>query len=95
MSDKIGKTKWYKIRLKKKSKLRISIVAACTGGTQNMKVTVVPAKKGHRLINNSFIFGSTGKKISSSKKLSKGTYYIKISKVTSSVSCCYAIKYMK
>lgn len=95
MSDKIGKTKWYKVRLKKKSKLRISIVAACTGVTQNMKVTVVPAKKGHRLINNSFIFGSTGKKISSRKKLSKGTYYIKISKVTSSVSCCYAIKYMK
>lgn len=95
LTDSTKKTDWYKIRLAKRSKMKLKIITACTGVSSNLKVQIIPANSRYKLINNSFLLRDGGKRLSSRGKLAAGTYYIKISKLTKAASGGFRVKFMK
>ena len=95
VNEGMKKGDWYKVKLTKRSKLRINITAACTGVVSNLKVQIIPANRHYTLINSTSLIGNKGKKLASRNKLAAGTYYIKVSKVTKSASGVYRIKFVK
>lgn len=95
LTDSTKKADWYKIRLAKRSKMKLKISTACTGISSNLKVQVIPANRHYKLINNSFLLRDGGKKLSSRGNLAAGTYYIKITKLTKAASGGFRVKLMK
>lgn len=95
LTDSMKKTQWYKIRLAKRSKMKLKISTACTGTFSNLKVKIIPANRHYKLINNSFPLRDGGKRLTSRSKLAAGTYYIKITKLTKAASGVYGVKFMK
>ena len=95
INEGMKKNDWYKVKLTKRSKLCINISAACTGVVSNLKVKIIPANRHYTLINSTSLIGNKGKKLASRSTLAKGTYYIKVSKVTKSASGVYRIKFVK
>lgn len=95
INEGMKKGDWYKVKLTKRSKLRINISAACTGVVSNLKVQIIPANRHYTLINSTSLIGNKGKKLASRNTLAAGTYYIKVSKVTKSASGVYRIKFAK
>lgn len=95
LTDSTKKADWYKIRLAKRSKMKLKISTACTGVSYNLKVQIIPANRHYKLLNNSSLLRDGGKKLSSRGKLAAGTYYIKITKMTKAASGGYRVKFMK
>ena len=95
LTEGTKKADWYKVKLKKSSKLKIKIATACTGTASVMKVQIIPANRHYTLINSSSLVADKGKKLASRNKLKAGTYYIKVTKLTKSASGVYRIKFMK
>lgn len=89
-SDAKKKTHYYKIKVTSKRKTQINVTTYQTGG--KFKVTIYG--KGLRTITRNLTY-SQGRKFVSSGKLRKGTYYIKITKMTKNTSGRYTIKYVK
>lgn len=95
LTEGTKKADWYKIKLPKKSKMKIKIATACTGTASVMKVQIIPANRHYTLINSSSLVADKGKTLASRNKLKAGTYYIKVTKLTKSTSGVYRIKFMK
>ena len=55
VNEGMKKGDWYKVKLTKRSKLRINITAACTGVVSNLKVQIIPANRHYTLINRGSI----------------------------------------
>lgn len=78
-----SKTRWYKVTLKKKKKFAIYYDFYGTDGA--VKVSVCNSK-GKKLTYDTTIYSGRSGKLSTNKKYSKGTYYIQVSKPSSSYS---------
>ncbi len=90
MGESTKKADWYKVKLKKKSKLKFQVR---NYGDDTISVQVVPANKRFKIIfNTSSISGNTGKTITSTKKWPKGTYYLKFTKRVKAYSSHYTVK---
>lgn len=95
LGEGTGKADWYKFKLKKRSKVKLSYAALCTG-TSNLKLQVIPANKKSTLAGDTTIFmknGSGG--LVSRTTIAKGTYYLKITKPNKADNGYYAITYVK
>lgn len=86
-NDKKGTTHYYKFYVNKTKKINIVLNAYQTAG--KMKVTVY----GKNLKTNSLTMSSNAKNKGFTGKLRKGTYYIKISKTTTTTGGKYSIQY--
>lgn len=86
-------THWYKVKLTKPGKLKVS-----TQGLGNnlsyYKLEIIPASKHQTLLGSSTTIDANGQSqgLRSKKKLSAGTYYIKISKPNKSDGIYYSLK---
>lgn len=95
LSEGTGKADWYKFKLKKRSKLKLTYAALCTG-TSSLKLQVIPASKKSRLSGDTTVYmkdRSGG--LSSRTTIAKGTYYLKVTKPNKVDNGYYAIKYVK
>lgn len=90
--EKGNKVDWYKIKLTKKTKVRIRLDGATCGSIQ---LQVIPASTKVRLYNAYINVNQDAKVLSFNKKLSAGTYYIKITRSASNkyTSGAYAVKW--
>ncbi len=92
LSEGTGKADWYKIKLNKKSKVKVKYTAYCT---DSLKVEVIPANKRQIMINNTtYLQNGTGA-FGSKGKWSKGTYYLKVTKTYETYSGSYTLKRIK
>lgn len=89
-SDKNKATHYYKVVLKKKANLQIDASVYQTGGKVNISVYGKNVKTATVSVK-----GNGAKYWKSNKKLSKGTYYIKVTKCSKNTSATYKIKYTK
>ena len=88
-SDKNKTTHYYKIKLTKKSNLKINLSAYQTGG----KMTFTLYGSGIR--TNALTLKGNKQGTWTGKNIKKGTYYIKVAKSTKTTSGTYTIKYTK
>lgn len=94
LSEGTAKADWFKIKLTKKAKIKLTYTAKCTGSS-SLRLQVIPANKNYTLIGDTIYMKTGTGGISSKKKLNKGTYYIKINKSYADYSGSYSIKYVK
>lgn len=87
-SDKKKTSHWYKIKVTKKRSSRIDVYSYNSSGS----VTATLYKGGKRL---SYRTVSSPTNIYFKGKLSKGTYYVKVTKNTAKTSGMYKVKYTK
>jgi hypothetical protein len=95
LSDSLDQKDYFKVKITKKKKLKLVISGNCTGDSSNLRVDVVPAKKSVKLTDSTVYIGNETKTFTSSKKLKKGVYYIRVQKVYADFSGSYSIKYAK
>lgn len=95
-----GKSDWYKVVLKKKSKMKITVRGSVTGGSLKYEFSAPKMKKKLKHTFSGYGFGSRitmsysyGSK--KTKTLPKGTYYIRIYKSNKSVTGTYSLKVTK
>lgn len=93
IQDKTSKVDWYSFTLKKNAKATINLKAYCSGSSR-LKIEFIPANPNYHVYNNTASFGS-GSHQFNTKKIRKGKYYIKITKLSKSYSGSYSIKYVK
>ena len=91
--DKKSKTLWYKINLKKAGKITLNL-SAVSEGSSDFKLEIVHANSSYKYYNNVAYFGNGTKRIRS-KKIRKGTYYLKVTKYSASDNGSISIKYVK
>lgn len=94
LSEGTGKSDWFKVKLTKRSKLKLAWKARCTG-SGSLKLQVIPANSNYRLYNDTVYMSNENGGVTSKTKLNKGTYYIKISKSYGDYSGSYSLKYVK
>lgn len=90
LTESANKAHWYKIKLKKKSKLKFTVKNYGTDGS--LYFQVYPASKKVIIFGTwSYASPRTIKTWSTTKKVPKGTYYIKVYKSYSDYSMPYSI----
>ncbi len=92
LTDGTGKANWFKIKLPKRSKVKIQYTARCT---DSLKVEVIPANKRSIMYNSTTYMKSGKSGFRSDGKWSAGTYYIKVSKSYGEYSGSYTLKRIK
>lgn len=89
-SDAKKKTHWYKFKVTKKRKTQIKINTYNSSGSMTMTLY-----KGKKKMNSRKLSYPGYVTFTSYGKLSKGTYYVKITKNTKNTSGKYIVKYVK
>lgn len=91
LSEGTGKADWYKIKLKKKAKIKIARTAYCTGAC-SLKVQFIPASK-RVIMTSDTVYMKTGSSVFGTRnKMPKGTYYLKVTKISADDSGAYELK---
>lgn len=91
LTESAGKADWYKIKLNKKAKIKIARSAYCTGSC-SLKVQLIPASKKVIMTSDTIYMESGSSVFSTRGKMPKGTYYIKVSKISADYSGSYELK---
>ncbi len=86
VGDKTSKKQVFKVKLKKRSKLKLRVVV--NAGDTSVLTWKVTTKNGSKLIMNSGYLQTPGKVLRSTGKLKAGTYYLTITKHTAT-DCGY------
>lgn len=89
-SDAKKKTHWYKFKVTKKRKTQIKINTYNSSGSMTMTLY-----KGKKKMNSRKLSYPGYVTFTSYGKLSKGTYYVKVTKNTKNTSGKYIVKYVK
>lgn len=89
-SDAKKKTHWYKIKVSKKRKTQIKINTYNSSGSMTISLY-----KGKKKMNSRTLSYPGYVTFTSYRKLSKGTYYVKVTKNTKNTSGKYIVKYVK
>lgn len=93
-NDSNKKAHWYKIKIKKKRKVRIDITGLENGSNIAAKVSVTKQKTRKSKSRSKLKINKTSKRIRISGKAAKGTYYIKVTK-NSLQTLGYKVQYLK
>ncbi len=90
-TDSSNKQCWYKIKLSKSMKLKISVNSRVSLN-DSVKLAVVPADSRMYITNSTAYLKSGTQTFTSKNKFKKGTYYIVVQKSTSGGSASFSIK---
>ncbi len=93
LSEGTSKVDWFKVKLAKNGKMKFKYTAKCNGSS-SLKLEVIAANPNYTLYNN-VLYMQTGTNGFTTKKIRKGTYYIKISKTYGEYSGSYSLKRLK